>query len=286
MNTRATLASSPTICAIFIAGMLAACGDNLTHPAEHPDYDGGDAQPLSCVPNLDGRIDPSELSPTLDTPVNYLVSPAGKERTVDLTGTIVSGQRVWNLAVDYADDARLKITASTVIGKWYATSFPGGQFVTPFDAGATLEAVYRKDDQALWLLGLASTTPDAAEGKTLLVYDTGIPIVRFPLVVGAKWVAAGTIVGGTLRGLPYAGKDVYEVEDDATGRLVLHDLTFEQAHRLKTKVTVSPAAGAPTSTRQVSFFVECFGEVARATSRLAEPSDLFTTTAELRRFGL
>jgi len=273
---------------VTVLGSLAlvACGDNLTHPQEHPAYDAGDAKPLSCVPNLDGKIEATELSPALDTPVDYLINPAGKDRTVNLEGTIISGQRVWNLAIDYADDAKLTITATSVIGKWYAASFPTGQFVTPFDAAATTEAIYRKDDQAVWLLGLASTKPDAATGKTLLVYDTGIPVARFPLALGAKWVATGTITGGTLRGLPYAGKDIYEVEDDATGRLVLHDLTFEQVHRVKTKVTVSPAVGEAIVTRQVSFFAECFGEVAHATSHVAEPNDLFTNAAELRRLGL
>jgi hypothetical protein len=36
-------------------------------------------------------------------------------------------------------------------------------------------------------------------------------------------------------------------------------------------------------TRQTSFFFECFGEVARATSQPNETQDDFTTAAELRR---
>jgi hypothetical protein len=99
------------------------------------------------------------------------------------------------------------------------------------------------------------------------------------------WTSTGVVMNGTLRGLPYAGQDTYELTDDATGELVLPDLTFEQAHRVRSKVTVAPSAGATITTKQVSFFFECFGEVARATSQPNETQDDFTTAAEVRRFG-
>ncbi|MGZ3477278.1 MAG: hypothetical protein ACXWUG_27430, partial [Polyangiales bacterium] len=68
--------------------------------------------------------------------------------------------------------------------------------------------------------------------------------------------------------------------------LVLHDFTFDQVHRVRTKVTVAPSAGGmPTSKRQVGFVAECFGEVVRATSKNDEPNPDFTTAVELRRLG-
>ncbi len=91
---------------------------------------------------------------------------------------------------------------------------------------------------------------------------------------------------GTLRGLPYAGRDTYEVSIDAAGQLILPDLTFTQALRSRTHLTVEPAVGPNVSTRQTSWLFECFGEVARATSLDNEPNDDFTTTSELRRLGL
>lgn len=279
--------SSLLILASFalVSASVVGCGDNATHPVDRPAFDSGDAQPLSCVPNLDGRIDSSELTPALGVPVNFLINPIGKERIVDVVGTIVAGQRVWNFGIDFADDARITLLATAATGKWYAGSFPSGQFTAPLDAAGTLEGIYRHDDASLTLLGIASTKPDGPEGKTLLIYDVPIPIVRFPLAAGAKWIASGTVINGTIRNLPYAGKDVYEVEDVATGKLVLHDLTFQQVHRVNTRVTVSPSAGVPTSHRQVSFFTECFGEVARATSKNEETNPDFTSAAELRRFG-
>ncbi|GAC1352339.1 MAG: hypothetical protein NVSMB1_14230 [Polyangiales bacterium] len=265
-------------------GGLFGCGDNQTHP-DRPDRPAADAQPLGCVPNLDGRIDSAELAPTLGIAVSYLISPANKERTIDLVGRNESGRRLWDFSLDYADDQRWAITASTVVGKWYAASFPTGQFVAPFDVAGELEGIYRHDTQALFLIGLASVQPSPKEGKTLLVYADPIPLFKFPLAVGSRWVATSMVSNATVRGLPYAGKDTYEIEDDAVGRLVLHDLTFEQVHRVRTRVTVAPALGPTLKKWQVSFLFECFGEVLRASSRPEEPNPDFTTAAGLRRIG-
>src|SRR5579884_1798974 len=137
---------------------LAACEDNQTHVEQHGAYEAGTAAPLSCVPNLDGQIDSTELAPVLGVGVKYLVSPSGTSRTVSLAGTTdAQGHLVWDFGTDYADDQVATIAASSLQGKWYASSFPNGQFVTPFDAGDTVEAVYSQDANGLYLQGLAST---------------------------------------------------------------------------------------------------------------------------------
>ena len=263
------------------------CGDNRTSPAGHPGYVAPDAAPLSCVPDLDGVLRAGELPTVYDTPEQFLINPAGSQRPVDVAGVVSSvGVRTWSFGVDFADDQTLTVTVSHVQQKWYAGSFPSGQFVSAQDAGGTIEGVYRRDDAGVYLLGLASATEKPPEGKTLLVYDAPIPVAKLPLAPGASWVAAGTITGGVIRGLPYAGKDTYEVTDDAVGRLVTHSYTFEQVHRLRTAVTVSPSAGKVIARKQVAFFSECIGEVLRATSRDGETNADFTVAAELRRLGL
>lgn len=268
----------------LLAGLCAGCGENQTPPTRNT-YVGADAGALSCAPNLDNKIDSTELAPALDTPVNYLINPVGKDRPVDLLGRLESGKRVFRFDVDYADDQKLTLTANAVSGKWYAASFPTGEFVSAVDAAGTLDGVYKHDTSGIVLLGIASREEAPKEGKTLYVYQTPIAVFRFPLVAGSSWVSSGQVINGTIRGLPYAGKDTYEVSDDATGRLVLHDYTFEQAHRIRTKVTLSPSAGAVLVRHQVGYFVECFGEVVRAVSKDNEPNADFTTAAELRRLG-
>lgn len=270
-----------------ISMFLAGCGDNLTHPADPRDPFGeGDAGTLPCTPNLDGKIDGAELRAAFDIPVSYLVSPAGSTRAVDVVGADDGkGGRIWDYSSDFAADKVATLTASKVAGKWYAASFPSGDFAAPLDAAGTLDGVYKADDTGIYLLGVASIVEKPKQGQTLLVYGTPITVYKLPLAPGDAWVSTGEIVKGTIDGLPYAGKDIYEVKDDALGELDLHDYTFTQVHRVRTHVTVSPAVGASTTRWQVGFVFECFGEVTRATSLPGEQNENFTTAAEVRRLG-
>ena len=272
---------------IFLLLAVASCEANQTHPENTNPYQAGTTAPLSCVPNLDGVIQSSELQPALGVAAKYTVSPVGKSRTVDLAGSVdSSGQRVWDWGASYSGDQVATISASTLQGKWYASSFPSGQFVTSFDAGGTLEAVYSQDDSALYLQGLASTQESPAEGKTLWVYDSPVKLYVFPLKAGATWSSKGTVRNGTVHGIPYAATDVYQGIDAETGQLILPDFTFTQAHRLEFIVTTTFSAGGnPVVTRQDSLLFECFGEIGRATSEPGETSDDFTTAAEIRRLG-
>lgn len=264
---------------------LAACSDNRTPAPTHAAYEAGTLPQLTCVPNLDGNIDSTELSPALNIPVSYLVSPQGQTRPVDLVGAVdAQGHRFWDFGADYATDQVAKISASGLVGKWYAASFPGGTFVAPFDAADTTEAIYAYNSTAIALLGLASTS-DAAANKTLLVYSPPITVYRFPLAVGSHYTSSGSITNGTLRGQPYAGKDTYDITVDASGEVKLAAYTFTQALRIRTTVTIEPSAGQPITTKQTQFMFECFGEIARATSQAGEKNDDFTTAAELRRLG-
>jgi hypothetical protein len=284
---------------LLLALALAGCGDNQSTPLERQPYvpadpsdvgrgaDGDSLDPLTCVPNLDGQIDADELVEALGVPVSYLISQPGQERQVDLVGQVNDqGARVWDWSEDRADDRVLKVEAASIEGRWYEDSFPGASFVLPSDVDGALEAVYLRDEQALRLMGVASAQEEPPEGQTLLVYREPVALYRFPLAPGDEWVTTGEVSGGVLLGLPYAGRDVYEVKIDGAGELRLPDLTFTQALRVRQKVTLEPSVGRSVSTRQVSFLFECFGEVARATSRNDEPEEDFSVASELRRLGL
>lgn len=266
--------------------LLAGCGDNLTHPPDRNPYE-GDAGVLTCAPNLDGKIEGKELAATLDVNVNYLVSPPGEARKVDLEGqSDGAGHRIWDFSQDFKTDTIATIAASSLTGKWYQASFPNGEWVAPVDAGGTIEGVYSQDAQTIYLHGIASKTEAPKEGKTLVVYTDPVAAFRLPLEQGASWTSVGAVSDAVILGLPYAGTDTYEVKDDATGELTLHDFTFTQVHRVRTKVTSSAAAGGdPKVTRQVQFMFECFGEVARVTANDGETEENFTTAAEVRRLG-
>jgi hypothetical protein len=281
-----TLPRSVSACALACGALaLAACGDNLTLPPERDAAQSPTPVPLACVPNLDGRIDASELAAAIDIPIRYLVNPPGVERSVDVAGTTEGGAVAWDFGVDFADDQELTVTPRTTDGAWYVSSFPPDAFVAPFDPEGRIETISRLDDDGLYLLGLASSEPDPAEGRTLLVYDVPVQVLAFPVEPGQTLTSVGELVNATLNGLPYAGRDIYETEVDARGTIELPTLIFEEVHRVRTKVTVEPSVGAAQSRIQVSYYAECFAEVARAVSRPDETDEAFTTAAELRRIG-
>ena len=266
--------------------VLCACGENRTYPTKES-YAAPAVAPLECVPNLDGRIDASELKAALGIPVRYLASPPGSSRPVAIPGaTNPAGQRVWDLSIDYADDRVATLSASALAGHWFAPRFPNGQFVSALDLGGTTLGVYANDGTDLFLLGYASREEAPALGKTLVVYTQPVAIFRFPLELNKQWVSVGQVANATVRGLPYAGRDTYQVRIDGVGQLELPDVTFTQTLRVRTTTTIEPAIGNTITRRQVGWVFECFGEVARATAPDNELNDDFTTTAELRRLGL
>jgi hypothetical protein len=264
---------------------LAGCVPDIA-AALTPNDDSADAGDYTCLPNLDGVIDFSELQPTLNVPVSYDVSPPGVTRTVNLVGTADgNGGDSWDFSQSFANDVTVTIAASALAAKWYQASFPSGQWAAPLDVADTLEGVYSTDSQAIYLLGAASTVENPKAGKTLLVYGEPVAIYRFPLQVGSVWVSTGTVQGGLINGLPYAGTDTYAVSDDATGEMNLPAYVFTQVHRVRTTVTQVPSAGATQVTEQTSFLFECFGEIVRATAAVGDTNENFTTAAEVRRLA-
>ncbi len=137
--------------ALFCAAafsLLAACDENLTIIPDRDKATGPAVVPLACVPNLDGKIDSSELAAAIGVDVNYVVSPPGTVRSVDLEGTAAEGGRLeWTFSADFADDQALVITPRLAKDQWYAASFPPDAFVTPFDAGGRVDSIGRLTDQ-------------------------------------------------------------------------------------------------------------------------------------------
>lgn len=285
MKTRTTL--SRAVSFAFVATFATAgCSDNLTLPPERGAYQGAEPTQLDCVPDLDGRIDADELQAALDVPVNYRISPPGEERTVDIAGaTDQAGVRVWDWSTDNESDLELTLQANALTGRWFASDFPGATFVSQLDSAGSVIGVYSEDEAGVYLHGYASPEPEPQTQRTLVVYDEPVAIYRFPLEEGAAWVDVAEVRNGTVAGLPYAGRDTYDIRVDAMGEVWLPSIEFTDALRVRTHLTVSPAAGEPVSRRQVGFVFECFGEVARAVSRDNETDENFTTAVEVRRLG-
>lgn len=266
--------------------LLAGCSDNLTMPPEREPYQAAEPAALDCVPNLDEQIEKDELIVGFDTAVSYRINPADETRPVDLVGLVDENEvRVWDWSQE-ADDQELSVVASSLSTRWYADSFPDGEFVAALDAGGLVEGIYRRTDAGVFLLGYASPEEQPALGQTLVVYSEPVAIYRLPLTVGDEWVSIGEVRDAVVRDLPYAGRDVYTNRVDAVGELWLPELRFDQVLRVRTDLTVEPSVGEGFTRKQVGYVFECFGEVARAVSENNETDDNFETAVEVRRLGL
>ena len=261
---------------LALAALAPGCAENLT-----PEPTATPMPPLGCLPDLDGTLTAAEVPVVLGVPLDFYV---GGNVTVDIAGAGSGDTRRWDWSMEREADTVEATIADGLGTRWYAGLFPGGQFVAPAAGG--LDGIYAKDDQGVYLLGLASAT-DAAPTKTVLRYTAPVAVLRFPLTAGAHWTELGTITGGTLNGLPYNGTDAYELSADARGELHLPYVRFVDALRVRTRVVSTPAiGGGMTSRRQVGFWAECFGEIGRATSRANEPADDFTTAEAQRRLAI
>jgi hypothetical protein len=257
----------------------AACGDNMTFV----EGSGEGTTVLPCAPNLDGTLAASELPVVLGGEARFRVANG---IPVNLDGVVGSdGRRRFDFAGRYGADRFVGFGAASLTERWYAASFPGGEFVAALDAAGTLDGVYSRAAEGLRLHGVASRLEAPGEGKTLLVYEAPVLVLPLPLRVGSTWVSTGRVTGGTLRGSPYNGTDRYEGLAAGAGELRLPELTFASVLEVRLKTTVSPSSGAPVVRRQAGFYAECFGEVARATAADNEENASFTTAQEVRRFA-
>lgn len=246
--------------------ILAACGTNETpQPTPAPTLP-------ECVPNRDGMITADELPIALGATVDYYVD------TNQPVNLVASGG-VWDLSQE-RNDSVIALGPVALGAQWYAGMFPAGQFVV--DAGSGLDGIYHQDGEALWLDGTASQADGA--NKTLVVYPTPLPVLRFPVADGEAYSTTVNITA-TIDGLPFNGTDELDVDVSGSGRLDVPYVKFSPTLRVRENV-IRKAGATQVTKRTTIFLFECFGEVARAESKQDETNPDFTTAAYLRRFAL
>ncbi|HEX6839616.1 MAG TPA: hypothetical protein VF334_23725, partial [Polyangia bacterium] len=223
-------------------------------PASNDDAAYGAAPDLGplCTGNNDGQIDRNELAFPVGMSVNYLANPSGTTTTVAPNGTQSGGMTQWDLTSTAGDVHQL--TLENVGTKWFASSFPGASYATTTDLASNTLGIFRVQDDGLYILGYASETPN----QTLLVYDTPILSLKFPVVLGDSWIATAHIVNGMLNGMPYAGLDTYKISIDARGTAVLPVLSFANTMRVHVDLTQTVPGGVSVRRIQYLFFHECY----------------------------
>lgn len=257
--------------ALVAVPALAACGTNET-----PQPDVTPVLP-SCVPDRTGGITADELPIAIDATLTYYASANG---TVDQDAS----DGMWDLSQELASDDVIALGPVALREQWYAAMFPVGQFVV--DSGSGLEGIYHQDERGLWLDGIASHDDAPAAGKTLIIYPQPLPALRFPVQVGDAF-STTVAISATINGLPFNGTDELAVDVADSSELDVPYVRFEPALRVRTRAVRTPGSGGAAVARRTTLWMfECFGEVARAESKLDEPDPDFTSAAYVRRFAL
>jgi hypothetical protein len=264
--------------------LLSGCPeDGYVGPDAGPGQDSGptpDVAPL-CQGDNDGVISQAEMPMVTGITVDYLVNAPGTMVTVQPAGQPKGDGTVeW----DFSDTSGqvFSVNLGSVWGSWYEPSFPTAQYAAALSPGSDTLGIYRAADGAVWMLGFASPQ----EGRTLAVYESPVPLVRFPVSVGQSWAVLGRITDATYEGQPYAATDTYNISVDQRGTLVLPYLSLHNTLRLKVELHTSLPGGQTLHRIQYLYLHECYGELGRIVSQEGELDPGFTQAAEFRRLAL
>ncbi len=232
-----------------------------------------------CRPNGDGIIDDAELPVRAGLSGVFRLSDPSMSVDVDLAGEPeAGGGRLWRFDADaLGADERLE-AAMEPDGFWFAPYFADATYVAVLDAASGTNAIFRRTPGELSILGLASNVPD----QTLLVFDTPVAAMRFPLKQGDAWTA-DTRTTGKLEGQDVSIDMHYALSVDAAGHVRLPAGTVPVLRlRLDTRQQV---VGAPFALARstVLFVAECLGAVARVVSGVNEVAPEFTSATEVSR---
>lgn len=274
-------------CALLLL-CVAACSAEPSQPRVDGPADGGfvalpDGGAVTCRPNLDGVVSRDEVVFAPGVEVRYRTNPAGTAAPVDTRGAdLGGGRRRWDFSSAAGD--RVSLSLQRVEGAWFAGRFPEAQYAARLDPRAAPLGVYRAGEGSVDLLGVAGAR--MTDG-TLVRYETAVPVLRFPLRVGATWTAeTRTLPDATVDNLPVASRDRYVVTVDGRGEVRTPAITFTDALRVRVEVTQNFPSGTGIRRIQYLWVSECYGEVARITSRDGEVDPDFTMAAEYRRLDL
>ncbi|MBU1432831.1 hypothetical protein KKF91_20010 [Myxococcota bacterium] len=235
----------------------------------------------ACAPNGDGVISDAEMPVQAGLGGLFRINDPEALIPVDLAGVVSEGGVIWDFTSDALGALERVERTLPPQGFWFAPHFPTATYVGVLDAGLGMLAVFQRVDGALNLLGVASERA----GGTLLIYDTPVPALRFPLRPGDHW-AAQTAARGQLEGAEVVLEMRYSFEAGAAGiiQLPAGDVPVIPLSMIANQ----QVEGAPFAIqrRTTLFMAECLGGVARVVSQNNETEALFTQAAEVARLTI
>ncbi|MCC6527933.1 MAG: hypothetical protein IT373_35130 [Polyangiaceae bacterium] len=230
----------------------------------------------TCSPNLDGVIERAEVPIEVGLGAKFLTAT---NVTFDTTGTVVGGQRQWDLTVALPGD-HLSLLATEPLPAWAAADFPGATYAARLSEAQDLLGVFEVTPTDLLLRGVVS--PVGGLGQTKLAYDPPVPVLSFPLTLNKTW-STTTTVTGLASGVAALYTEHYDHTVDARGDLLTPFATFDA---LRVRVVLDRTVGVlVTRTRSFALVTECFGTAATLVSQPNELGTEFTSLSEVRRLS-
>jgi len=230
-----------------------------------------------CEPNGDGIIERAEVPLRVGLNAKFRVAT---DVTFDTRGTMEGGERVWDLAREFAGDELTIVELAPLEGRWFASEFPGADYATRLSVDEDLLGVFEIADEALFLQGIVS--PDEGFTQTELTYDPPVATLEFPIDENSTWQTDAE-VSGTALGVVVFYDESYVYTPAGTGIL---KTPFGDFDVLRIRVDLERVQGFVTTTIRTYIFVsECFGTVATVRSNDNESDVEFIEAAEIRRLA-
>jgi hypothetical protein len=253
-----------------------------------PDAGGGsDPVPGSCVPNHDGLVEKSELPLVFDVTSRFIAS--GSEAVpvpVDLVGEALANDRTqWTFDSTFAGDRNVEIQVKDPTTNWAASDFPSAEYIAPLDPDETHWGFYERTDDALLLLGLASTEVD----RNRITYDPPLVALPYPVQLGHSQSQTISADGIFEYNPYYSSSDTYQLDVDGTGEIITPAGTYSVL-RVRIQQTIRvPILVWPfvLEEKQIiaAFVTECLGAVVHVRSAAGEEDLDFTESISLLRLG-
>jgi hypothetical protein len=246
---------------------------------------------VACEGDGDGIITASELGILVDAVISYRVNASETVVDIpDLAGEPCEQGLCWDLSGDNEADEVVADSVNGIADYWFADRFPTDAYVIPLDARTGSLGVYRKTDDALELLGMASE----AEGETALAYDPPVALLAFPLQKGAAWDVTAEAVG-LFEGDSYPNafgvqiRHTYAFLVNGAGRIQVPAGSWDVLRLLlDLRMEVGTLFGPPLAIERFKvydFLAECVGLVARVRSTEGELDSFFDQATEYKRLG-
>lgn len=231
-----------------------------------------------CTPDGDGTVtrEESPLRAGL-----YATFRMAEDATVDTVGTMVAGERRWDLSGSFTGDHDERVELLSPAGAWWAGDYPTASYAARLSGASDNLGVFQITDTALLLLAVVS--PADGVTRTNLENDPPVEVLRFPLSEGATW-STRTTVSGLAVGVVAAYTEEYTFVADGHGVMAT---PFGDIDVIRVRSELERTSGFATlDTRRTFAFVgECFGTVATITSESFETDSEFTRASELRRLA-